>query len=262
MHTVPYEGSVGLVNLLTTTRVLRKGFDTNLVLYGPGVLMASGTRGFPKVGDEAFPGHMAINNQIRRFLDEGGTVYACRFACGALYGFPEDLLMDGVTPFHPLDVLDAALTAWRDRPSSSTPGRCSRRSRRLEAGRWCATATRPWRRGGAPRRAIYPTVMVNAGALRAVPDDRAGDRRGARRRAHRRRRWSTAWHERRDLAIEVVAAHRAEHARVHGPRPRCATRRSATATARSRASAARRSRASAWSRRGARRPSGSCSSRT
>ena len=64
MHTVPYEGSVGLVNLLTTTRVLRKGFKTNLVLYGPGVLMASGTRGFPKVGDEAFPGHMAINNQI------------------------------------------------------------------------------------------------------------------------------------------------------------------------------------------------------
>ena len=115
MHTVPYEGSVGLVNLLTTTRVLRKGFKTNLVLYGPGVLMASGTRGFPKVGDEAFPGHMAINNQIRTFLDEGGTVYACRFACGALYGFPEDFLMDGVKPFHPLDVLDAALTAWRDK---------------------------------------------------------------------------------------------------------------------------------------------------
>ena len=31
MHTVPYEGSVGLVNLLTTTRVLR-GVKTNLVL--------------------------------------------------------------------------------------------------------------------------------------------------------------------------------------------------------------------------------------
>ena len=115
MHTVPYEGSVGLVNLLTTTRVLRKGFKTHLVLYGPGVLMASGTRGFPKVGDEAFPGHMAINNQLRTFLDEGGTVYACRFASGALYGFPENLLMEGVKPFHPLDVLDAALTAWRER---------------------------------------------------------------------------------------------------------------------------------------------------
>ena len=71
MHTVPYEGSVGLVNLLTTTRVLRKGFKTHLVLYGPGVLMASGSRGFPKVGDEAFPGHMAINNQLRTFLGRG-----------------------------------------------------------------------------------------------------------------------------------------------------------------------------------------------
>jgi uncharacterized repeat protein (TIGR04044 family) len=114
MHTVPFEGSVGLVNLLTTTRVRRKGFDTTLVLYGPGVLMASGTRGFPKVGDEAFPGHMSINQQLQTFLDEGGKVYACRFAAGALYGFPEDLLMEGVKPFHPLDVLDAALTAWRE----------------------------------------------------------------------------------------------------------------------------------------------------
>jgi uncharacterized repeat protein (TIGR04044 family) len=115
MHTVPYEGSVGLVNLLTTTRLVRKGFNTNLVLYGPGVLMASGTRGFPKVGDEAFPGHMAINKQLETLIGEGANVYACRFAAGALYGFPEDLLMDGVKPFHPLDVLDAALTAWRDK---------------------------------------------------------------------------------------------------------------------------------------------------
>ncbi len=115
MHTVPYEGSVGLVNLLTTTRVLRKGFKTNLILYGPGVLMASASRGFPKVGDEAFPGHMAINNQIKTFLDEGGNVYACRFAAGALYGLPENFLLEGVRPFHPLDVLDSALTAWREK---------------------------------------------------------------------------------------------------------------------------------------------------
>src|ERR671935_3253527 len=113
MHTVPFEGSVGLVNMLTTTRLRRKGFDTSLALYGPGVLMASGTRGFPKVGDEAFPGHMAINSQLRTLMDEGGKVFACRFASGALYGFPEDLLLEGVRPFHPLDVLDSALTAWR-----------------------------------------------------------------------------------------------------------------------------------------------------
>jgi hypothetical protein len=38
MHTVPFEGSVGLVNMLTVTRINRKGFDTHLVLYGPGSL--------------------------------------------------------------------------------------------------------------------------------------------------------------------------------------------------------------------------------
>src|SRR5687768_843094 len=65
IHTVPYEGSVALVNLLTSTRLVRKGFDVKIVLYGPGVLLASGTRGYPTVGNEAFPGHMAINNQIK-----------------------------------------------------------------------------------------------------------------------------------------------------------------------------------------------------
>ena len=55
--------------------------------------MASGTRGFPKVGDEAFPGHMAINNQLKTLLNEGAHIYACRFASGALYGFPEDMLL-------------------------------------------------------------------------------------------------------------------------------------------------------------------------
>ena len=115
MHTVPYEGSVGLVNLLTTTRVLRKGFETHLVLYGPGVLMASGTRGYPAVGQEAFPGHMAINNQLKTLMAEGATIYACRFAMGALYGFREDDLIPGVKAFNPLDVLDSALTAWRNK---------------------------------------------------------------------------------------------------------------------------------------------------
>ena len=51
IHTVPYEGSVLLVNLLTSTRLVRKGFDVNIVLYGPGVLAASGTRGYPAVWD-------------------------------------------------------------------------------------------------------------------------------------------------------------------------------------------------------------------
>ena len=62
----------------------------HIVLYGPGVLLASGTRGYPAVGQEAFPGHLAINNQIKTLLKEGAHVYACRFAMGALYGFREE----------------------------------------------------------------------------------------------------------------------------------------------------------------------------
>ncbi len=146
MHTVPYEGSVGLVNLLTTTRVQRKGFKTHLVLYGPGVLMASGSRGFPKVGDEAFPGHMAINNQLRTFLDEGGTVYACRFASGALYGFPENLLMEGVKPVPP------ARRARRGADGVARQGVPAQHLDRLTPDARCWTATTRSPPGGAPRR--------------------------------------------------------------------------------------------------------------
>ena len=113
MHTVPFEGSVGLVNMLTTTRINRKGFDTHLVLYGPGSLMASASRGFPKVGDEAFPGALMYNNQIKTLLDEGAHVYACRFSAGMLYGMREADMIEGVQPINPLDVLDATLTAYR-----------------------------------------------------------------------------------------------------------------------------------------------------
>jgi uncharacterized repeat protein (TIGR04044 family) len=114
LHTVPYEGSVGLVNLLTATRLGRKGFEVHVILYGPGVLLASGSRGYPTVGAEAFPGHLAINNQIKTLLNEGAMVYACRFAMGALYGFREDDLIPGVKDFNPLDVLDSALQSWRE----------------------------------------------------------------------------------------------------------------------------------------------------
>jgi len=113
-HSVPFEGSVGLVNLLTATRLVRKGFDVTIVLYGPGVLMAAGTRGWPAVGKEGFPGNLAGNNQIKTLIKEGAHIYACRFAMGALYGYREDDLIEGVRPFNPLDVLDAALAAWRE----------------------------------------------------------------------------------------------------------------------------------------------------
>lgn len=112
-HAVPYESSASLVNLLTATRILRKGFDTHFVMFGPGSLAASASRGFPRVGDEAFPGAMNYNNLLRRFMDEGGHAYACRFSAAALYGMREADMMEGVQPINPKDVLDAAITAWK-----------------------------------------------------------------------------------------------------------------------------------------------------
>ena len=115
IHSVPFEGSVALVNLLTSTRLVRKGFDVSIVLYGPAVLIASATRGYPSVGTEGFPGNLSMNKKLKVLVGEGAKIYACRFAMGALYGMREDDLIEGVKAFNPLDVLDSALTAWRAR---------------------------------------------------------------------------------------------------------------------------------------------------
>lgn len=112
-HTVAFEGSIGFVNLLQATRIQRKGFKTSVLLYGPGVTLGV-QRGFPRLGDEAFPGHQNFNKQITKFMEEGGSVYACRFALQALYGHGEPSLIPGITPISPLDVLDLILIHRRD----------------------------------------------------------------------------------------------------------------------------------------------------
>ncbi|HEV7717999.1 MAG TPA: MSMEG_0572/Sll0783 family nitrogen starvation response protein [Arsenicitalea sp.] len=112
-HTVAFEGSIGFVNLLQATRLNRKGYETSVLLYGPGVTLGV-QRGFPKIGDEAFPGHLNFNNQIEKFMSEGGKVYACRFALQALYGHGEPSLIPGIRPINPTDVLDLVLLHKRD----------------------------------------------------------------------------------------------------------------------------------------------------
>ena len=112
-HTVAFEGSIGFVNLLQATRLLRKGFETSVLLYGPGVTLGV-QRGFPTLGDEAFPGHLNMNNQIVKFMSEGGKVYCCRFALQALYGHGEPSLIEGIRPIAPTDVLDIVLLHKRD----------------------------------------------------------------------------------------------------------------------------------------------------
>ncbi len=96
-HTVAFEGSIGLVNLLQATRLLRKGFETSVLFYGPG-----------------FPGNQNFSKQIVKFMDEGGKCYCCRFALQALYGHGEGSLLPGIKPIAPQDVLDVVLLHRRD----------------------------------------------------------------------------------------------------------------------------------------------------
>ncbi|CAM2789232.1 MULTISPECIES: MSMEG_0572/Sll0783 family nitrogen starvation response protein [Methylobacterium] len=112
-HTVAFEGSIGLVNLLQATRLQRKGFETSILLYGPGITLGV-QRGFPRLGDEAFPGHLNFNNQLEKFMAEGGKVYACRFSTQALYGHGEAAFIEGIRMINPLDVLDCILLHKRD----------------------------------------------------------------------------------------------------------------------------------------------------
>lgn len=112
-HTVAFEGSIGLVNILSATRLLRKGFDTSILLYGPGVTLGI-QRGFPTLGDEAFPGHQNFAARLTKFMEEGGKVYACRFGLQALYGHGEPALLPGIKPIGPLDVLDCILLHRKD----------------------------------------------------------------------------------------------------------------------------------------------------
>jgi uncharacterized repeat protein (TIGR04044 family) len=112
-HTVAFEGSIGLVNLLSANRLIRKGFDTSVLLYGPGVTLGL-QRGFPTLGDAAFPGHQNYADRLEKIMDEGGDVYACRFALQALYGHGEQSLVPGITPIDPKDVMDLILLHRRD----------------------------------------------------------------------------------------------------------------------------------------------------
>lgn len=63
-HTVAFEGSIGLVNLLNAIRLQKKGFETPIRLYGLGVPLGV-QRGFPTLGDEASGRFLAIDDDAR-----------------------------------------------------------------------------------------------------------------------------------------------------------------------------------------------------
>src|SRR3989304_6301423 len=53
VHTVPYEGSVAGINMLTAIRAQRKGYDVSVVFYGPASAIPV-YRGWPNHGDDGY----------------------------------------------------------------------------------------------------------------------------------------------------------------------------------------------------------------
>src|SRR5260370_17039801 len=73
-HTIAFEGSISIVNTLVATRLLRKGYETSILLYGPGVTMGF-QRGFPTIGAEAFPRHLFLNHRLEDSMAEPRKFY-------------------------------------------------------------------------------------------------------------------------------------------------------------------------------------------
>ena len=69
-HTVAFEGSIGFVNLLQATRLQRKGFETSVLLYGPGVTLGAKSIEIGPTGDpvQGIKRHPEIGDHV--------TIYA------------------------------------------------------------------------------------------------------------------------------------------------------------------------------------------
>jgi len=113
IHSVPYEGSVAGINMLTAIRTKKKGYETTVLFYGP----ASGIpvyRGWPNVGDDGYgAGIQLYPNLVNRMLSEDIKVLACRFSAAALLGQNESSFIEGVVPIHPTDILDIVIEHHR-----------------------------------------------------------------------------------------------------------------------------------------------------
>jgi len=113
IHSVPYEGSVAGINMLTAIRTKKKGYETTVLFYGP----ASGIpvyRGWPNVGDDGYgAGIQLYPNLVNRMMSEGIKVLACRFSAAALLGQNESNFLEGVIPIHPTDILDIVIEHHR-----------------------------------------------------------------------------------------------------------------------------------------------------
>ena len=158
-HTVAFEGSIGLVNLLQATRLAAQGLRD----LDPALRPRRDARRAARLPEDRRRGvsrHQNFNNQITKFINEGGKVYACRFAlAGALR--PRRAFADRG---HPADQ-----PARRARSRAAAPARQRLHPRHLDA------LSPP---GGAVRRPresrMSKQTKVRAAAVQIAPDLTSG----------------------------------------------------------------------------------------
>ena len=85
----------------------------SILLYGPGVTLGM-QRGFPKLGGEAFPGHLVSTRRSASSWPKAARSTPAGSRSQALYGQGEPSLIPGITPINPLDVLDLILIHRKD----------------------------------------------------------------------------------------------------------------------------------------------------
>ena len=125
MHTMPFEGSVGLINQLTATRLNRKGFHTAILLYGPAVLMAAVSRmSAPRASLATFSTTSSLRSSLRKaakFTPAASPWPPCT-ACA------NPTLSPASRPFILSMSSTSRLKPSAVTPSSCPPGLCSTRT--------------------------------------------------------------------------------------------------------------------------------------
>ena len=127
-HTVAFEGSIGLVNILQALRLQRKGFKTTAPLYGLGVTLGV-PAWLPKAGRRTVSGRAKFWQSADQIHERRRRNLLLPFrAADALR--PWRAFAVARHPAHQLSyyVLDLILGTGGTTPSCSTPGRCEDRS--------------------------------------------------------------------------------------------------------------------------------------
>ena len=182
-HTVAFEGSIGLVNMLQATRLLRKGFETSSCSTARASRWAC-SAAFRSSATRRSPATWTSTTSSSSSWPKAARSTPAASRCRRCTATAKAALIAGIRPINPLDVLDIILLHRKDKrlhpqhldalsrrdegerhadsPRSSAPPRCrsrpTSRRRRAHSTRCCAPSTR--RPARARELVVFPETVV------------------------------------------------------------------------------------------------------